>query len=94
MFDEEGYIKIRALIESGEYRKDDIDDTIQEQKNELYQANYRSIIGMVNLNEKILLQLDHLSAEISNMDVDTMEQDNSLILEEINTLIHDTQYYN
>ena len=32
MFDEEGYYKIRNLIESGEYRKDDIDDTIQDRR--------------------------------------------------------------
>ena len=94
MFDEEGYYKIRSLIDTGEYRKDDIDDSLQEQKDELYQANYRSIIDMVNLNEKILLQLDHLSSEISSLDSSTLEQDNNVILDEISTLIHDTQYYN
>ena len=94
MFDEEGYYKIRSLIDSGEYKKDDIDDSLQEQKDELYQANYKSITDMVNLNEKILLQLDHLSSEISSMDSSTLEQDNNVILEEITTLIHDTQYYN
>ena len=94
MFDEEGYYKIRSLIDTGEYRRDDIDDKLQEQKDELYQANYKSIIDMVNLNEKILLQLDHLSSEISSMDSNALEQDNNVILEEITTLIHDTQYYN
>ena len=94
MFDEEGYYKIRSLIDTGEYRRDDIDDKLQEQKDELYQANYKSITDMVNLNEKILLQLDHLSSEISSMDSSTLEQDNNVILEEITTLIHDTQYYN
>ena len=94
MFDEEGYYKIRSLIDTGEYRRDDIDDSLQEQKDELYQANYKSIIDMVNLNEKILLQLDHLSSEISSLDSSTLEQDNNVILDEISTLIHDTQYYN
>ena len=48
---------------------------------------------MVELNEKILLNLDALSAELSEMDTKDMADDNSAVLEELTNLVEETQYY-
>ena len=93
MFDEEGFRRLSELIDSGRHKRDNIPDELQEEKYGLYKRNQETIRKMVELNEKILLNLDALSAELSEMDTKDMADDNSAVLEELTNLVEETQYY-
>ena len=93
MFDENDYINIKRLIETGEYLRDDVPDNIQQEKYEIYEKNYRSIRDMVNTNEKILIRLDALAVEISTLDIRDISVENNDIINEIESLIEETKYY-
>jgi len=93
MFDERDYAHIRRLIQSGEYRRDDIPDSIQEEKYSIYEKNHNAIKDMVNNNEKILIRLDGLVMEISTLDTRDISVENNDIIREIEDLIEQTRYY-
>ena len=93
MFDENDYMNIKRLIETGEYLRDDVPDNIQQEKYEIYEKNYRSIRDMVNTNEKILIRLDALAVEISTLDIRDISVENNDIINEIESLIEETKYY-
>ncbi|MBO6132884.1 MAG: hypothetical protein J6P05_00930 [Lachnospiraceae bacterium] len=91
LFDEGEYKKIKRLIESGDYKKDNIPDDVQEEKYRLYENNFKAVIGIVGLNERILMKLEAFSAEISGMN--DISDGNDKILDEIQNLIEETKYY-
>lgn len=87
LFDEKEYTALQH------YREDDIPDDIQEEQLRLYQKNFDDIKSMIALNEKILLKLNTLTMELS-ASADEGNQDwNDDLLEEIERLISETQYY-
>ncbi len=93
MFDERDYMRIRKLIKTGEYLRDDIPDSIQEEKYAIYEKNHSAIKDMVNNNEKILIRLDALVMEISTLDSRDISVENNDIINEIEDLIEQTKYY-
>lgn len=93
MFNEDDYRKNSSLIRSGEYQLDDIPDNIQIDKNNLYKKNIDSINDVIGINEGILLKLEALSIEISNMNTDDIHIENSNMINELEELINTTQYY-
>ena len=93
LFDESGYIDIKHLIETGAYHKDSIDDSVQNYKYDVYLDNYYSITNMLTTNEEILIKLEQLSMEISSMDANSLDNENTQLIDDINTLIAETQYY-
>ena len=64
---------------------------MQEEKYRLYENNFKAVIGIVGLNERILMKLEAFSAEISGMN--DISDGNDKILDEIQNLIEETKYY-
>lgn len=88
IFDEEEY---RNLFTDA-YKNDSIPDEVQEQKKKLYGDNIKTMQGILEKNEEILLGIDHLMVEISNKDFS--EYDVNSATAEIDNLIKQLNYYN
>ena len=78
LFDDSGYTALGTSVVSGEYRKDGVDDALQE---------------MLDPSEEMLLRLDRCAAEVSQLSNEATEAENERILEEIQKLIDTTKYY-
>lgn len=88
IFDEKEYKKLC----SGAYRLDDIPDHIQEEKRKLYEESLKDMRLILENNEKVLLEVDQLMAEMSEMDY--TEQDIDGVAKQIRELLGQLEYYN
>lgn len=79
-------------MSSAQYKLDDIPDDIQEKKKQLYDENLDDMRSILEKNEKVLLEVDHLMMEMSDMDYS--EQDIDGAAAEINRLLSQLEYYN
>ena len=87
LFDEAEYKKLSSM----EYKLDDIPDDIQEERKRFYETTLEGLRFILERNEKILLETDHLMMEMSEMGCS--EQDIDSVAEQINTLIGQLEYY-
>lgn len=87
IFDEAEYKKLASM----EYKLDDIPDEIQEEKKLFYDKTLENLRFILEKNEKILLETDHLMMEMSEMGCS--EQDIDAVAEQIHTLIGQLEYY-
>ena len=87
IFDELEYRK----LSSGEYKKDDIPDSIQEEKKRLYDKNLGDLRFLLEKNEKVLLEVDHLMLELS--EADYSGEDIDAAGGQINELLKQLEYY-
>ncbi len=87
IFDEAEYQKLA----SGEYLRDDIPDKIQEEKKRLYEKNLEDLRSILEKNEKVLLEVDHLMMELS--DADYSGDDIEAAADQINELLRQLEYY-
>lgn len=85
LFDEDEYERLKH------YKTDNIPDDIQEQQIELYKRNLDIIKETISLNEKILLNLDTLTLEISSINKE--QNADSSILDELERLSKEAKYY-
>ena len=79
------------MLSSGEYMKDDIPDSIQEEKKRLYEKSLEDLRSILEKNEKVLLAVDHLMTELS--DADYSGQDIDTAGDQINELLKQLEYY-
>lgn len=87
IFDEKEYKKLC----SGEYKLDDIPDHIQEEKRKLYEENLEDMRGILEKNERVLMQVDQLMMEMSEMDYSEQEIDSAA--RQIQELLGQLEYY-
>ena len=87
IFDEKEYERLLH------YKEDDIPDDIQVEQLKLYEKNLSNIKDSVALNEKILLKLDTLAMELSELEDSAVQSANTETLEEIEKLVSQTKYY-
>ena len=87
IFDEAEYRRLT----SDAYKKDDIPDQIQEEKRKLYDTNLEDLRGILESHERILLGIDHLMMEMSEVDCSDHEIDHAA--QEIDTLLKQLEYY-
>ena len=87
IFDEKEYRKLC----SQEYKLDDIPDHIQEEKRKLYDENLDDMRLILEKNEKVLLEVDQLTLEMSELDY--TEQDIEAAAEQIRELLGQLEYY-
>lgn len=92
-FDVEGYRKMGGLIESGAYRTDQIPDDLQEEKWSLMRASLEDMKGVVAANERLLLELDKFAIELGQIESASNVDANNAMLDEIQDLVNQTQYY-
>lgn len=88
IFDEAEYKKLSSV----QYQMDDIPDDIQEKKKQLYDENLDDMRSILEKNEKVLLEVDHLMMEMSDMDYS--QQDIDKAAAEVNKLLSQLEYYN
>ncbi len=87
IFDEAEY----QHLSSDAYRHDAIPDQVQEEKKALYDGNLASLEQILEKNEKILLEVDHLMAEMS--DLEQPEQAIDQAATQIDGLLKQLEYY-
>jgi len=87
IFDEAEYRKLTC----DEYKKDDIPDRIQEEKRELYEKNLGDLRSILENHERVLLGIDHLLMELSNVEYSDQEADHAV--QEIDELLKQLEYY-
>ena len=85
MFDETEYQRLQH------YKDDMIPDDLQEQQLQLYEKNMDTIKNGIALNEKLLLKMDTLSLELS--DVKDEYKPGDALLEEIERLTEEVKLY-
>lgn len=93
LFDDSGYTALGTSVVSGEYRKDGVDDALQEERLRHYRQRLRELEQMLDPSEEMLLRLDRCAAEVSQLSNEATEAENERILEEIQKLIDTTKYY-
>lgn len=87
IFDEAEY----QHLSSDAYHHDAIPDQVQEEKKALYDGNLASLRQILEKNEKILLEVDHLMAEMS--DLEQPEQAIDQAAAQIDGLLAQLGYY-
>lgn len=93
LFDFVEYRRVERAHRVSRYRQDAQPTDMQIEKYNLMHATLAQMDGIIESNEKLLLELDKLSAELGTLDnVDTSEN-SERIVEEIRTLIDETKYY-
>ena len=85
MFDESEYRRL------SKYKDDMIPDEVQEQQLELYDKNMDKIKNAIAVNEKLLLKMDTLSMELSDVSQEHTQSDE--LLKEIEQLTEEVKYY-
>ena len=92
-FDDEGYLRSRDLIESGDYRYDQVPDDIQEERYAIYEDTLVSMQDILNANERLILEMDRFASELSHLDSTSLSTESDEMLEEIKRLVDETRYY-
>ncbi len=86
MFDETEYRRLSS------YKDDMIPDDVQEKQLELYDKNMDNIRNAIAVNEKLLLKMDTLSMELSDVGEKKGNESDEL-LKEIEQLTEEVKYY-
>lgn len=92
-FETEEFIELQRIISMGEYKMDTVPDDIQEEKYQLFLKRWEAIQNLCNINERLLVKLDALDAEISDIGDNEINNENDKILSEIERMIAETHYY-
>ena len=93
LFDDRSYSELGTAVISGDYRKDGVDDSLQEERLRHYRERLRELEGMLDPAEEMILRLDRCAAEVSRLSDDAADAENERILAEIQKLIDTTKYY-
>lgn len=88
-FDGQEYHRLNMKLLNGKYKTDEIPDDVQEQKFQLFEASLTEMRNTVDANERLLLELDHLSAELTSGQDDGNQQR----LDEIRELSDQLKWY-
>lgn len=92
-FDAEGYERDKRLISSQDYLYDNIPDDIQVERYQLHERALTSMQEIVNANERLLLELDRLSSELTNLDSGILTTESEEMLDEIRRIVDQTKFY-
>ena len=89
-FDGQGYRQLSMKLLNGKYKADGLPDDVQEEKHALYESSLAEMAKTIDANERLLLELDHLSAELSDENDD---DDGQQRLDEIRQLSDQLKWY-
>lgn len=92
-FDADGYHESKRLIESGNYRYDQVPDDIQIERHQLYEDTLGSMQEILNANERLILEMDRFAVELSKLDSNSLSTDSEEMLDEVRRLVSETRYY-
>lgn len=92
-FDDDGYQSNRMVVDSGDYRYDNVPDDIQLGRYKLYDDILTSMRGILNDNERLLLELDRFELELASLDSSNLSEDSEAMLDELKKAVSEMQYY-
>ena len=92
-FDEKQYLKLSKEISSGSYKKDAVDDALQEEQLVRMQKSLAGMNDILDSNEHLLDMMTTCVNEVAALGEKDNSQANEDIIEEIQHLIETTKYY-
>lgn len=92
-FDEKQYLKLSKEVADGSYRKDAVDDALQEEQLVRMQKAVAEMNGILDANEHLLNMMTTCVNEVAALGEKDNSQANDDIIEEIQHLIETTKYY-
>lgn len=91
-FDSDDYKRLRRLFEGG-VASGQTADAVQQERWGMYQGRLQGLQEVVAGNEKMLLELDRLEAELGKLENAERTEESDSILAEIRTLTEEMKYY-
>ena len=92
-FDVEDYNKNARNTITGLFNRSTIPENLRQEKRALYEAKLDDMRSIVSANERLLLELDKFSREMNQLEAGENAETNNHLLEEVNTLVEETKYY-
>lgn len=92
-FDVDDYNRNAHDTITGLFRRSTVPESVRQEKRALYEASLDDMRGIIGANERLLLELDKFSIEMGQFETNAQAEANTQLLEEINTLIDETKYY-
>ncbi len=92
-FDEDQYLKLSKAVSSGNYKKDAVDDSLQEDQLVRMNKSLKEMNGILDSNEHLLDMMTTCVNEVAALGEKDNSQANDDIIEEIQHLIETTKYY-
>ena len=92
-FDVEDYNKNARNTITGMFNRSTIPEALRQEKRQVYEASLNDMRGIVAANERLLIELDKFSFEMGQLEASENAEQNDHLLEEVNTLVEQTQYY-
>ena len=93
VFDFVEYRRIERVYRNASYRKDVAPNDMQMEKHHLMHTSLSEMDALVASNDKLLLELDKLTAELGTLAGADSSENSDRIVEEIRSLIDETKYY-
>lgn len=92
-FDVEDYNKNARNTITGLFNRSTVPEGLRIEKRQVYEANLNDMRGIVAANERLLLELDKFAYELGQIESSENAEQNDRLLEEVNTVVEQTQYY-
>ena len=92
-FDVEDYNKNARQSITGLFNRSTVPEALRQEKRQVYEAALNDMRGIVAANERLLIELDKFSLELGQLEASENADQNNRLLEEVNTLVEQTQYY-
>ena len=92
-FDVEDYNKNARNTITGLFNRSTVPEGLRIEKRQVYEANLNDMRGIVAANERLLLELDKFAYELDQLESNENAEQNDRLLEEVNTLVEQTQFY-
>ena len=92
-FDVEDYNKNARNTITGLFNRSTIPEDLRQEKRQVYEANLNDMRGIIAANERLLIELDKFSFEMGQLESSETAVESNRLLEEVSTLVEETQYY-
>lgn len=92
-FDVEDYNRVARGTITGLFNRSTIPDDLRKEKRQVYEMSLNDMRGIVAANERLLMELDRFGNEMRQLETSANAEKNTALLEEVNTLVEETKYY-
>jgi hypothetical protein len=92
-FDVQDYNKNARSTITGLFNRSAVPEDLRREKRQVYEASLDDMRGIIAANEKLLIELDKFSLEMTQLEANENADKNERLLEEVTTLVDQTQYY-
>jgi hypothetical protein len=92
-FDWQDYNKNARNTITGLFNRSTVPEDLRQEKRQFYEASLDDMRGIIAANEKLLIELDKFSFEMGQLEASETAETNDRLLQEVNELVEQTQYY-